>query len=495
MGTGVGVARTALGGGGAVVWLTTGGAELQLARSTAAPTNVNTIARRTADRERTELITPVYRAVEAKSYVAINAIVQSSSDDKVRVGTPGGRTQSICGAPSAVAVLIYVLARIEYAKCMVGAAVTNSRPSAFIDPMGRVSALVRLVTVAILLAGYGGAAPVAVHALTTPASTGAASSARARPREPDSTRGITINVNSAGKHLDCRLPISLIAKGESGFVSFRHGSATFSRASSPTPDAAGAGPVYLSAFGAWEMIPPSDVAPGGKAYVIASLTQEGSTITIVRLAGQKSVWQTQSPVDVVGWGPDGIVVMNTQTQALSLLDPTTGASRPIPGGQSLAGDWVHYLPASNSVWTQSNRAGDAVIVSQNIATGAQRTWYSSSSGYAYSIAITASGLPLVQTSPYSVQLVLAGKQQVGLPQQLLLMTAPGQPRVVNKGVIGHAGVAAALNSATFTTRTSVWMSDGLGRVWRYTKGGGLQQIAQITDRESAEVLALAGPCK
>lgn len=76
MGTGVGVARTALRGGGVVVWLTTGGAELQLAaRSTAAPTNVNTMARRMADRERTELITSVYRAVEAKSYVGDNAQV------------------------------------------------------------------------------------------------------------------------------------------------------------------------------------------------------------------------------------------------------------------------------------------------------------------------------------------------------------------------------------------------------------------------------------
>lgn len=57
MDAGVGVAAAAFRGGGVLVWLAAGGAELQLARSKAAAMTANAIGRRTSDRDQTQLTT------------------------------------------------------------------------------------------------------------------------------------------------------------------------------------------------------------------------------------------------------------------------------------------------------------------------------------------------------------------------------------------------------------------------------------------------------
>lgn len=309
--------------------------------------------------------------------------------------------------------------------------------------------------------------------------------------------GVTIQVGAAGRGLTCRLPISLMSRKVSGFVTFRHGTATFVAPAPLSKDSSASGPLYLSAFKAWVLVPRANVSPDGRSYAQATPSVNGSstTITISRVKHEHVTWQFNQAVGIMGWTPEGILLMDLHNTSAFLLDPATGVSRAFPLASNLIGAWLHYLPAGDSVWSQSSHAGDAQIVSQSVATDAERTWYSSSSGYAYSVATTPAGTPLVQTSNSAVQLYLVGNEQVGISQEVLLMGANDQPTIVNQGTIGSPGIVGALNPATFTSASGIWMSDGLGGIWRYTLAHGLQEIARVSDHEQVESVSLAGSCQ
>ena len=331
--------------------------------------------------------------------------------------------------------------------------------------------------------------------------------------------GLVITTHAEAAPSSCRLPVTVVGTGASGFVQLGNGTPTFTPAS-------GSG-TYVPALNTWAGVLPQDVSPSGDAYVDETSTygpNAQDTIRIVRAGGTSSTFQPPKPqTGVLGWTKEGILLLrfgfssstDGPTTEAWLLDPSSGATRPF----SIA-SWVGgYAPADDSLWGQapagaplfgpvqgssSMWAGGSILISQSVATGAVQEWLGSSQSglplnnqqgpLAHFVGSTAAGDPIIQLGSSDIT-HLQPDQQNSVSEWTLLLTSPGHETVINQGVIGAPDVAADLSPLSVTSGGTVWMADDQGRIWTYTQAGGMREVAQIqTINNVAPGVAISGPC-
>lgn len=315
-----------------------------------------------------------------------------------------------------------------------------------------------------------------------------------------SGHGLTIRANSVAAQLSCRLPVSVLATGQSGFIDFSNNGPSFV----PAAAAAKGRLTYIPAFHDWVDVLPQMVSPSRDAYVTKGESQTApASVQIVHANGTTTTWPVPPMSGAFGWSSAGVILGRLVVESaqpagfeVSLLDPLTGSIRPFslaPAMLLRGGGSLGFLPADDSLWSQTVQAGSTTVVSQSVATGAVQTWYQGP-GTAYVVAATSEGDPIIQVGTSDLG-HLQPNQQNGVSQQTLLFTSPGQSTVLNQGVVGQPNVAADLSPLSATMGNTVWMADVQGGIWRWTAASGMREVARITtSNDGPPGISISGAC-
>jgi hypothetical protein len=330
-------------------------------------------------------------------------------------------------------------------------------------------------------------------------------------RRPASASPLSVSASPAATHLSCSLPIAVLSVSRTtGFIDFRHGQATF-RAAAP------AGTTYVPALGRWVPVLPQMVAPDGRSYVEETDTGGQTIVRVVDASGTRIVLRTGRSDSVFGFAPQGILLIHASDSfdgvlGLELLDPATGAVRPlpfppprmIPLGQGVRSNVAAYRREDDAIWmTSYYPVPDATVVRRyDLATGVTTEWFdgrTDGNGHVVVVATDGHGQPILQVA--SADLLHndpasgGSVNPLGVEQRTVLLTAPHRQVVLNAGRIGEPGVAGTLGLLSANDGDRVWLAGNDGTIWMYMPGSPLLEAATVrTPAGGAPAVAVSGPC-
>lgn len=329
---------------------------------------------------------------------------------------------------------------------------------------------------------------------------------RQQPAPPrTTTQLLSVRLLPAGAALNCSLPIvALSADQTRGFIVLHNGAASFQAAHVPQG-------AYIAALHQWVDGTPRRLNDADIVYYSVTRGPGANTVTVHDGSASRVVYtmEAMSQVEPMGWFGSDIVLFEpshgipptTMVDHVLLLDPSTGSTRPVPGGIDLplpflGGSSTGYIPGSGAMWSTLSRSDGSRsdLVRYDLTTGVTTNVYSTT-GFIEMVGVDGKGRPIIQVGSSDVFHVNpAGRS--GITTRTLLLTGAPQPTTLNAGRIGDPGVADNLSPLSITDGDTVWMAADNGQIWRYAPDRGMQLVAKVTtSTQGAPGVAIEGPCR
>lgn len=321
---------------------------------------------------------------------------------------------------------------------------------------------------------------------------------------------------AAGGPLNCRLPVAGYPpaaskqqtesgaapggqpsqKGRGGFIDLPSGKFT---------PAADSDTSYLAGAHAWVPVLPQAISPDQRTYVQARAQQYSSaapttTLYLVQVATRAARLLYTPPEGqmayVLTFASEGVYVVTTSSTGpgpseLLLIDPATGADRPVPGSRTpggviqqtfmaVSGDFAWAMSVSGSQQQPSFK-----LLRLSLTDGSIVDWYDAPGPY-FIVGFDADDQPIVGhfgTSSQNVSLLLipARNQTVAI-----------QPRT---------GTFTPAQGGYVRDAHGTWFGGSDGSIWLYTATAGLAKVATVASPggtgqpyDPSAARSVAGPC-
>ncbi|HEX7262841.1 MAG TPA: hypothetical protein VF383_01560 [Candidatus Dormibacteraeota bacterium] len=323
-------------------------------------------------------------------------------------------------------------------------------------------------------------------------------------------------VAAASGVLSCRLPVGGFAppapkgqpgdgangqasqKGRGGFLDLPSGKFT---------PAADSDQAYVAGANAWVPVSPQSISPDQRSYVEtrtpqSSLTPPTTTLYIVQV-GTKIERKLFRPADgqmafVLAYTSRGVYVGTASSTGpgafgFLIIDPATGASRPVPGVKPAQGtNQVGYLGISGDfAWelliggSQTQQSLQMIRIS--LADGSTSAWYEGTTPF-FVVGFDSDGHPIVGNFGSTPG------QQINL----FLLPAPKQMVAIQqKGGAFLPGQGGSVRDAHGT-----WFGSADGGIWLYSSAKGMEEVAIVPPQPGGTGQpydpyawrSVAGPC-
>jgi hypothetical protein len=340
------------------------------------------------------------------------------------------------------------------------------------------------------------------------------------PTANHSPAGATHSAAAASGTLSCRLPVAGFVpsapkgqpnnsvgpdgqdnqKGTGGFLDLPGGTFT------PAKDS---NRMYLASAKQWLPVTTQAISPDQGSYVLNRLSQHPgaaptASMVLVEIA-TKAERPLYTPPDgqlafALAFTSRGIYVEVVSTTGpgpseLLVIDPATGASHAVAGGQTPPGVSYSVFTAisGDSAWgmriTGSQAQPSYQLIRLNLAEGTLVIWRQSETTPLFVLGFDADGSPMVGGGPMSAD---------GAQANLLLLRAAGESTSIPiKGGTFFQGRGTPVNDAHGT-----WFGSADGSIWLYSSARGLEKVASIPPQpggtgqpyDEHAMRSVAGPC-
>jgi hypothetical protein len=323
-------------------------------------------------------------------------------------------------------------------------------------------------------------------------------------------------VAASGGVLSCRLPVAGFVppapkgqpgdggngqasqKGRGGFLDLPSGKFT------PATDSDQA---YIAGANVWVPVSPQAISPDQRSYVEgrapqSSLAPPTTTLYLVQV-GTKTERKLFKPADgqmafVLAYTSRGVYVGTASSTGpgafgFLIIDPATGASRPVPGVRAaggtnqvgfigISGDFAWELLIGGSPTQQSFQ-----MIRISLADGSTSTWNEGTTPF-FVLGFDPEGHPIVGNF---------GSAQVG-QINLFLLPAPKQMVAIQpKGGAFLPGQGGSVRDAHGT-----WFGSADGGIWLYSSAKGMEEVATVPPQPGGTGQpydpyawrSVAGPC-
>jgi hypothetical protein len=283
-------------------------------------------------------------------------------------------------------------------------------------------------------------------------------------------------------------------KGTGGFLNLPGGSYTPVAASDTS---------YLASAGVWLPVQPQAISPDQRTYVQARAPKSSPTppttkLYLVDVASRSARLLFTAPEGdlayVLAYVTAGVFVETAPSTAggksnLELIDPATGAHRPVPGAQpknAVALAWLNVTQdAAWGMFVTNAQQPTYKLMKLGLVDGSLAAWYDSPSPFLM-VGVDSPGRPIL------------GALNGAAVTKLQVLNAPNQAADISV----DGGNFLPGQGTPVSDQHGIWVGSSDGSIWLYTPQGTFKKVATVPPQRGGNGVAydphawrsVAGPC-